>query len=96
MDGASGNDRRRPHIMGAIMTIRFSASVLAVAILVAVASLPLPALASEGLAQPVVSKRAGAASTLIVRFTRTSVWRKPARVASNWSHNPNVMLGVAY
>jgi hypothetical protein len=32
----------------------------------------------------------------VVRFTRSSVRYKPARLAWNWGHNPNVILGVAY
>jgi len=84
--------------MGAIMTIRFSASVLAAAAVLLAASSSLPTLASEGLApaQPVVSKRVSAAAPPSMRITRSAVWYKPARFAWSWSHNSNVMLGVAY
>jgi hypothetical protein len=78
--------------------IRLPASALAVtAVLIAVTSSPLSALASEGLAfaQPAVSKRVSAAVP-VMRITGRSVWYKPARFAWNWGHNPNVILGVAY
>lgn len=79
--------------------IRLSVSALAVTAVLAVAmSASLPARASEGLTpvQLVVSKRVSAAPAPVVRFTRSSVRYKPARLAWNWGHNPNVILGVAY
>jgi hypothetical protein len=75
-----------------------SNALLAAAVVIVATSSSLPATANEGLTSaPTVSKRVYVAPARALRFARHWGWYKqPARVAWNWGHNPNVMLGVAY
>ena len=81
------------------MIMRFRASTLTAAAALAIAaSSSVAAVASEGLApsQADMSKRLSTAPAAAVHVTRKAVLHKRARVASSWSQNLHLMLGVAY
>jgi hypothetical protein len=78
-----------------IVLFRFKALFAAANVIAATAS---PTLASEGLTpvHPVASKRLIVARAPAVPIGGAAGRKQPAHLAWNGSHNPNLILGVAY